>query len=250
MPEKDADEGRTAAGDDGPSDVSVLVWASIAAGAVAAVLAVLLASSIIGGNSDSGSTAVRTQARLAATAVRPPAGLPKTGSYLESRVLPNGDLLVTQWIRSKTLLSRIDLAAPAVDGRPDQPTATNVSLVADGKAVKGTSRVGRRTVTYDLDFAARLIYLRYTLHDAIDRSTSVKGRALARVTSLDVGYEPRWGPTTVNVIGARVLSTACVRTASLSTDPRPCGSPAADHWQIELRGSDRDDRVMAQLDLG
>jgi hypothetical protein len=178
----------------------------------------------------------------------PPAALPPVGSYVESRILPSGDIQVTEWIRTRTDVSEIELVAPNGDGPAGSPTARDVVVTGDDLRADGQTQVSD-SARYVFADPARLIQVRYMLTGAVEQSPSAPGRALARYTSLDVRYTPKAGPTKVHLLGAEVLATACT-SAEAPLVPRPCGWPQGGAWQVRLRGDDRDDHVMAQVNLG
>jgi hypothetical protein len=186
----------------------------------------------------------------AALAFDPPVDLPANASYVETTVLPSGDLEVTHWIHSNSALFSITLTAPQLDGRDSgKAVATGVVVAADGRVVDGAGTVDTMNQSYEF-FGAKSIYVTYLLAGAIERSSSEDGRALARVTSLDVSYVSVRGTSTRSVEGATVLSMACSPAGQPDAVPEPCGAPEGTGWQVELSGENRDDRVMAQLELG
>jgi len=179
----------------------------------------------------------------------PPVALPADSSYVETVVLPSGDLKVTHWIHSRIPLFGIRLAAPELDGsRSGRVVATRVEVAADGRAVPGADSVDSSNQIYQL-FGATSVSVSYVLAGAVERSASAEGRALARVTSLDVSYASLGGTSTRSIEGADVLALACTPAGSLHAVPEPCGSPEHGRWQVELSGNDRDDRVMVQMNM-
>jgi hypothetical protein len=200
-----------------------------------------------GSGSATGGTSTTQTARPGAAAVpQPPPAAPEVGSYVESRIGANGDVLVRQWIRSPKALSGIRLEVPVVPGG-SKIRATGLSVAADRSAVAAPKVVGASGRQLHFDKPAKAVYVRYTLHGVVERSPSVPGRALARLTMLHVGYSPRTGPSLVTLLNAKVLSTACASTPSAV--PRPCGAPEKGAWRVVLHGADRSDAVMAQVNL-
>jgi hypothetical protein len=180
----------------------------------------------------------------------PPVPLSADSSYVETVVLPSGDLRVTHWIYSKLQQSSITLAVPELDGlQPAHVLAGGVELAADGRVVPGAGSVDAVSQSYQV-FGASSFYVTYVLAGAVERTGSVEGRALAPVISLDVSYASEGGTSTRVIEGADILALACSPVADPDATPVPCGSPEQGRWQVELSGEDRDDRVMAQLDLG
>jgi hypothetical protein len=180
----------------------------------------------------------------------PPVALPADSSYVATVVHASGDLRVTHWIYSKIPLSSISLTAPEPGGlQSGRVVATEVEVAADGRVVPGAGAVDTMSQSYQV-FGASTVYVTYLLAGAVERSASAEGRALARVTSLDVSYASTGGTSTRSVEGADILNMACTRRADPDATPEPCGTPEPGRWQVELSGDDRDDRVMVQMNLG
>lgn len=179
----------------------------------------------------------------------PPALLPRAGSYVDSRILPNGDIRIEHWVRSRTPIVEIQLVMPHGDGPGGAPRATDVDVAGELFQVSAWAIV-TNSAAYPLDYPSRIVRVRYTLVGAVVRSPSVPGRALARVTSADMGYIPEQdGPRMVRIHAPEVLNVAC-RAPMQEADPRPCGSPLGTSWQVKLQGADRHDEVSAQVNLG
>lgn len=179
----------------------------------------------------------------------PPAQLPRAGSYVDSRILANGDIRIEQWVRTRTPIWELELVVPHDSGPGGAPRATDVDVVNE----LGEESVGATagtSVAYRLNFPSLIVRVRYTLVGAVVRSPSAPGRALARFTSADLVYTPKDdGPKMVRIRGPAVLNVAC-RPPSHDAGPRPCGSPAGTSWQVVLNGADRGDQVSAQVNLG
>lgn len=193
-----------------------------------------------------------SRASLAGTtsaAVEPPEPLRDRETYVQTRILPSGDLVVTQWIESTPLLFGVTLALPRVAGA-EVMTAEQVRVVADGTNAVGPKRIslGRQSTYAFLGTSS--VRIRYRLTGAIELSPSVPGRALARLTALDVTYEPASAQVTRAVIAPEVLSLAC-SSPEQADEIRPCGDRASKgRWTVDLSGPQVDDRVMAALSLG
>lgn len=186
----------------------------------------------------------------AAAVERIPAAAPSTGTYVLTRVLPNGDLQVSQWIRVTTPLSGIEVSAPLMEGSTTKVFATDVVVSADRTVVTGDRTVTGGTSVYGFVDPARTVRLRYVLHGTVTRSPSVKGRALAGATSLVVRYSAGTSDVSkVRITGARVLTAACRDSGDEQAEPTPCGSPTGRGWTVQLRAGQLRDVVMAQLDL-
>ena len=179
----------------------------------------------------------------------PPVALPANASYVETVVLPSGDLKVTHWIRTKLPKTSIKLIAPVLAGIDSGVvTATKVEVAADEMIVPGADAVDG--VSQGFQFVgAKSIYVTYVLSGALERSTSVASRALARVTALDLTYPSMSGTSLRSVQGVEVLNLACSPAGTPDAVPEPCGKPDPDGWQVQLAGGNRNDHVMAQLQL-
>lgn len=179
----------------------------------------------------------------------PPAQLPRTGSYVDSRILANGDIRIEQWVRTRAPIWKLELVVPHGNGPGGAPWATDVDVVNELGEESVGATVGT-SVAYRLNFPSLIVRVRYTLVGAVVRSPSMPGRALARFTSGDLVYTPKEdGPKMVRIRGPEVLNVAC-RAPSHDAGPRPCGSQAGTSWQVELNGADRGDQVSAQVNLG
>ena len=177
----------------------------------------------------------------------PPDELPVTGSAIESRLKADGDIVVTQWIRSRIPVTRLAVRTP-----PDTAGGVRVgevTVVADGEAVPPLQDAATRPLRFSFGAPAQLVHVRYVLTRALDRSSSVPGRALVRRTFLRVDQHPQQGPTVVTVKAPEVLSLSCSTPRPVLSTPRPCGSATAGGWRVTLRGGDRRNEVMAQVGL-
>jgi hypothetical protein len=176
----------------------------------------------------------------------PPEEAPKVGSYVESRVAADGDVQVQQWVRSSTPLFAVRLEVPAVPGRR-LPTASRVTVLGDQDILNPPTSVGVTGHRLFFNAPPRVVYVKYTLQGAIERSPSVPGRALVRATALQIVYSPLDGPSRVSLAAKKVLSMAC--QSSPLEAPRPCGGPGKGHWSVLLKGDARDDSVVAQVNV-
>jgi hypothetical protein len=141
----------------------------------------------------------------------------------------------------------VELVVPRGDGPGGAPRATDVRAETELIDVSGRKVVGRSAV-YRLVSPSRIVRLRYTLVGAVVLTPPEPGRALARYTSADLVYQPAEGPRMVRIRAPEVLDVAC-RAPSPEANPRPCGSPAGNSWQVRLQGADRDDEVSVQVNL-
>ena len=92
------------------------------------------------------------------------------------------------------------------------------------------------------------MYVTYLLQGVLERSSTHPDRALARITSLDVGYRPASRSSTVAFVGAALLNLAC-EPVYVDIPPVPCGVRTSDGWNVDLPAGSQGYRVMAQLDL-
>ncbi|MGD9958933.1 hypothetical protein [Nocardioides sp.] len=174
-----------------------------------------------------------------------PVTLPTNGSFVQSTVLADGDIMVQHWIRTPGV-SKLTLSVPDV-GANSALKATKVVIVADDRRLFGRSTIDAASRTHYID-GATSIYVSYLLEGAVERNGTTPGRALARVTSLDVEYDATGGVSTHRIEGADVLTLACYPTSSAGADVRPCGDADDGPWEVSLSGPQRNDRVMAQFD--
>ena len=174
----------------------------------------------------------------------PPAGAPAVGTYVETRVTGDGDVVVRQWIRSASPLFGVLISIPPLPGGAGGLTATDVVVSADEAVLNQPDTVGTRGKRVFFAAPPELVLVRYTLRDVVEESPSVPGRAFVRLTAVRVAHSPRTGPTRVAVVGD-VLSLACVATPLAA--PRPCGAPGEGRWTVLLKGAARGNVVTAQL---
>ncbi|MGI9156581.1 MAG: hypothetical protein ACR2FG_08090 [Marmoricola sp.] len=231
--------------------LAALVLSGLALVAVALLALLPLRHSGVSDPASSQASGTGTTSPLASLPIG--VSIPADGSYIRTRVLASGDLHVDQWIRSGSALSSITLSVPRVPGLAAGAMQTShISVTGSRGPGQGPSSVGAAAQTYRLD-GTGAVHLSYDVSGAVERSSSVQGRALARVTGLDVRYASQRGPSTASVQGAKVLVLACSPPRADAV-PRPCGAPgpaaSPDAWTVQLDGAHRNDRVMAQLDLG
>jgi hypothetical protein len=179
----------------------------------------------------------------------PPAQLPLAGSYVDSRILANGDIRVEHWVRTRTPIWKIELVVPHGDGPGGAPRATDVDVVNELGEESVGSTLGT-SIAYQLNFPSLIVRVRYTLVGAVVPSPSAPGRALARFISGSLVFTPQeHGPEVIRIRAPEVLNLAC-RAPSQGAGPRPCGLTSGTSWQVKLRGADRADQVSAQVNLG
>ena len=176
-----------------------------------------------------------------------PVGLAPDTSYVATKVEPNGDLVVQHWIRSEVPVFGMTLAMPRPAGAG--VVADGIRVYADGSQVSGPRSVNGQEAYYAA-LGGQELYIRYRLAGALERSTSATGRALARVTALQVGTRRPLTEVSRWITGAEVLSLACAPVGREAAPlPVPCGMPTSGGWQVDLDGTRVDDDVIAQLDL-
>jgi len=177
----------------------------------------------------------------------PPRPLAAGEVYVRTEVLSSGDLMVTHWIESRQQLDSVRLSPPEV-AATKRVTAEEVRVVVDDAVVQGPGRISELTAPYHFQVASS-VQISYRLTGALEFSGSVRGRALARPTALDViTYEQATQHVTQTVIGPRVLALACSPPGP--TPPVPCGTRVSDgQWTVELPGRRALDRVIAALTI-
>lgn len=192
---------------------------------------------------DSPRAALPSAAATTSQLVSVPAGQ----AFVRTEVLPSGELVVTQWIHSKVPLDGVVLSPPGTVGT-GRVLVDRVRVRAGDSAVAGAEQILGQPRRYSFP-AATSIQITYHLTGAVERSSSAPGRALARITSLDVSYEPASELVTRSITADEVLSLACAGPGGSSTQT-PCGARVAqDEWQVELAGDRAADRVIAQVTL-
>jgi hypothetical protein len=175
-----------------------------------------------------------------------PVALAPDTSYVVSRVLPGGDVVVRQWLRSGEPVDRLRLVLPQVPG-VDGLSARDVDVVADGREAVGPASITADGATYEFR-AATEMRVRYRLAGALALSDSAPGRALALATNLAVTYATPLEAETRVVSGPEVLNLACSR--SVDEPLLPCGqADSYGRWRVDLVGKHVGDRVVAQLTL-
>jgi hypothetical protein len=201
-----------------------------------------------------GSHSTPEPATLSASTLAAPVHLPWDTAYVETKVLPSGDLVVTHWIHSRKDLFAATLKIPHIAGLPvDDIAVSHLTVAGDGAVIttkqSGPGSGGRAAAlapvllpgTHDL-------YVRYQLSGVLQKDSTVADRGLARLTALTVRTYTHLKRTTATVTGAKVLALAC-SPATPQAIPVPCGSAQGGSWSVQLDRGDVQDRVMAQLDL-
>lgn len=184
----------------------------------------------------------------AADPPEPPRPLVAGEAYVDTQVLPTGDLLVRHWIRVRSPIGSLVLTRP--DGADDL-SAEDVEVVAGGSSADGPTQVDAGPATYSFDGATDVL-LTYRVLGAVEVSDSATGRGLVLATALETAYEPGATRETRVVRGPEVLSLAC--SPGPDRPPVPCGrADGAEQWRVDL-DLDRDEavatRLLAQVNLG
>lgn len=181
-----------------------------------------------------------------ADAPEPPQALAAGEAYVDTQVLPTGDLLVRHWIHTRSPIGSLVLTRP--DGADDL-SAEDVEVVAGGSSADGPTQVDADPTTYSFDGATDLL-LTYRVLGAVEVSDSATGRGLVLATALETAYEPGATRETRVVRGPEVLSLAC--SPGPDRPPVPCGrADGAEQWRVDLvRDEAVATRLLAQVNLG
>lgn len=226
--------------------------------AVGAVLAVTVAAVFLGGTGDDSSDdAASAPSPVTPTDVtapvsqqfQPPMDLTSDTEYIETEVVDSDTLLVTHWIRSSTPMDELSVTVPAVPELEGKfVEVTDLVVAADGVQVDPPESLASGA-SWDGLSAARDLYVQYELFGTLQRNGSTPGRALATVTSLDVGVASDVVSRTQTFPGPQALALACLAPGTRPL-PRPCGGVEEGTWTVVLEESTLQDTVIVQLDLG
>ena len=178
-----------------------------------------------------------------------PVRLAPDSSFVRSRILPSGDVVVKHWIRTARPVQDVHLTAPRVVSGlgPRALSVSGLVVAGDGTRTPVSYPVAPHGVTaYPLPPSKRL-YVRYRLSGVVQSSSGPGQRALARLTALDVSSSRPRVHTTLIVVGARVLSLAC--TPPGQDVASPCGRERHGTWSTSLGPGQQGSQVMAQLEL-
>ncbi len=180
----------------------------------------------------------------------PPIPLAVDSEYVDTDVLDAGDLVVSHWIRTSLPVDRLTLGVPLGSGLTDETLQVrDLVVAADGVPVATTQSDVPDASWEAVVPGAHEVYVQYRLVGAAPRSGSVGGRALATVTSLDVGVgSDRPLAKTVVFSGSKVLALACLAPGARAT-PSPCGKLVDQAWTLDFAAGDAPATVIAQLDL-
>ena len=222
--------------------------------AVALVVGALLLTFAALSNGDEGPTPPEAQSRSDRSVPPAPADAPKTGTYVVSAVTAEGQVEVQTWIRAAEPVTELAVTTTDPDLLPGSVESLDIVVRAmDGTLLARRDAVGTNPQTLRLREPATELYLSYTIDGAMDdASATVEGRSLARVLAMDLDHPGARGVVRRLVTApGTVLNVACLRPSQdFDAVPRPCGSPTGDgDWLVDLRGEDRHDRLLAQLEV-
>jgi hypothetical protein len=225
-----------------------------ALGAVAVVVAVVVFGfKALSGDGDRAPGAEATAARSPRTMPATPTDVPDQGLYVISSVTADGDVDVQTWLRAAQPVSVLELTTTDPDLLPGSVESLDLVVRGmDGRMLAHRDSVGTNHQQIRLREPADQLYFTYTIDGGMDdASSTVQGRTLARVLAMDVDYAGADGVVRRLVVApGTVLNVACLRPSEdFDATPRPCGKPTDDgDWLVDLRGPDRNDRLLAQLE--
>jgi hypothetical protein len=217
------------------------------------VLLITLGVRTLGDDDDEAASTPESTRRSPRAVPPPPADAPAEGMYVVSNVTEDGQVDVQTWVRSPSPLDELELTTTDPDLLPGSVESLDLVVRAlDGTMLAHRDSVGTNHQRIRLRAPATDLYFSYTIDGAMDdASETVAGRALARVLAMDVDYAGAGGVVRrlVSAPGT-VLNVACLRpTEDFDAAPRPCGRATGDgDWVVDLRGPDRGDRLLAQLE--
>ena len=225
---------------------------ALAAVAVVVALVVLGFQALLGGD-DKEPAAAPPSERSAREVPPPPADAPGEGMYVLSSVGADGAVEVKTWLRVAAPVSELRMTTTDPDLLPGSVESLDLRVHGlDGTLLAQRDSVGTNPQRIRLRAAASELFFSYTIDGAMDdASQTVQNRTLARVLGMDVDYDGVGGVVRrVVTSSGTVLNVACIRpTDDFDESPRPCGKPTGDgDWTVDLRGDDRQDRLLAQLE--
>lgn len=179
----------------------------------------------------------------------PPVRLAGDRAVVHSRVLSSLELRVTHWIHTTPWIFTARLRLPDVAGlSPGSLSVRHLVVASNGvRLAAGNGLKDARTMTIPLP-PTHSLYVSYVLSGAVQQDRGSAGRALARLTSLELTTDALKIPTTHAITGAQVLALACSHPTAGSV-PQPCGVERNGRWSVALDRNDAQERVMAQMDL-
>ena len=222
--------------------------------AVAVVVAlVILGFRVLTREDDSSDPARAPSSAVARDVPPPPADAPSEGMYVLSTITAEGTVEVQTWLHATAPVSELRMTTTDPDLLPGSVESLDLRVRGlDGALLAQRDSVGTNPQRIRLRAAATDLYFSYTIDGAMDDSSqTVQTRTLARVLGMDVDYDGAGGVVRRVVTGSGiVLNVACIRpTDDFDESPRPCGKPTGGgDWTVDLRGADRQDRLLAQLE--
>lgn len=177
-----------------------------------------------------------------------PVHLVRGSSFVRSRVLPSGDILVKHWIRTDRPVESMKLQVPRVPGLPRHAlSVSGLVLASNGTLTTASAPVDPVGITTFALPPTRQLYVSYLLSGVVQSSGGAGERALARITALDVTTASPVERSTLAVVGAKVLALAC--TPQGKEMPTPCGNDSGGTWSAHLGQAEQGSQVMAQINL-
>lgn len=177
-----------------------------------------------------------------------PTRLVSDTEYVESVVLEGGRLQVTHWIRTAVPINQVSLSVPTGSGLAENEFEVEQLVVAaDGVRIEAPDSVVSEEGWSGVP-ASQELYVQYELSGVLQRSSSAQGRALATMTSLEVGVGQPLIAKTRAFPGSQVLTLACLPPGKQSL-PEPCGRLDDDVWTVVSEADALRDIVIAQFDL-
>ena len=125
-------------------------------------------------------------------------------------------------------------------------TATGVQVAADGRVVPGADSVEGVSQSYQF-LGTKSIYVTYVLSGAMELSTSVEGRALARVTALDLRYLSMGGDEPAERARCRGAQPGLLAPRRSRRRARALRKARSGRMAGAAGRRERNDHVMAQL---
>jgi hypothetical protein len=193
--------------------------------------------------------------RSHATVPPAPDGVPREGMYVVSNVRADGQVTVQTWLRAPHPVTQLRMTTTDPDLLPGSVESLDLVVrTMDGTLLAHRASIGTNHQTIRLRAPSQQLWFSYTVDGALDDATStVPGRKLARVLGMDVSYEGASAGVVRRLVTASgtVLNVACLRPRSgFQASPRACGKPTDNGgWLVELKGRERRDRLLAQLEL-
>lgn len=186
--------------------------------------------------------------RSGAAVPAPPVPLAEDSEYIETKVLDEGDLLVSHWIRTSRPVHELSLGVPPSSGlTADTIDVLDLTVAADGATVEPPARQSDGGWSGVLP-ETQEVYVSYRLSGVLQRSGSAAGRALATLTSLTLRTDGPPLAMTQTFPELKVLTLACLASDAGATTAL-CGMLIGDTWTVSSPADAVPEIVIAQLDL-